>query len=308
MALSSTNGTNGGGGGGGWFQGAPITKLCCMLWIVAHAVVPSHNLPVVFQSTGELVVGMLFLAQHLKHLEREMSSRQFVVWLSWIWTFGASVHWMTIQTVELESRFLGPYLWMGGILYWYLRYVPRLHPKFFTIVGIPLSEKALQYTWGFYLLGHHGMTSIWQGLVGGIGAAIYFATVPRNILPLSIPNFIVNVFPWETIGSLLFLDPPSPVYMPLMMTMAMGMSPTSNNNNNNAHHHHNHHPMMGRGMGSESRSRRVPPPTPPPPSPPSTENMEQLMAMGFEEDQVRQALQQTGNNLERAADRLLSGL
>lgn len=278
-----------------WFQGAPISKLLCILWIVGHVVFPSHNnqLPILFPSTGELIMGMIFLAQHLRKLEREMSSRQVIVWLAWIWTFAMGVQWMANQTIEQESKLLGPYLWMGGILYWYMQYIPRLHPKFVSILGIQMSEKALQYIWGFYLLGCQGTVSLLQGLVGGIGAAIYFLAVP-NYIPLSIPDSIVHRFPWEIVGGLLFLDPPSPIYVPLMMT---------------------NHPPLGRAT-ADPRPRRTGmhrPTTVPIPVPvvqvpaPSQEAIDQLTAMGFEEERVRQALQHSGNNIERAADRLLSG-
>ena len=44
-----------------------------------------------------------------------------------------------------------------------------------------------------------------------------------------------------------------------------------------------------------------------PPAPPDPEAIEQLTSMGFERQQVINALQATNNNVERAADRLLSG-
>ena len=40
---------------------------------------------------------------------------------------------------------------------------------------------------------------------------------------------------------------------------------------------------------------------------PSPEAIAQLTAMGFDEQQVKEALVATGNNVERAADRLLAG-
>ncbi len=267
-----------------------------MVWIFGHVVFPSHNvLPFLFSSTGELVMGMLFLAQHLRTLERELSSRQLLVWLGWIWTLAGGLQWMANQTIEQESNLLGPYLWMGGILYWYMRYIPRLHPKFVSILGIQLSEKALQYMWGLYLLGYQGTFSLLQGLVGGIGAAIYFLTVPTYI-QVSIPDSLVHRIPWEVFGGLLFLDPPSSIYVPLMMT---------------------NHPPLGRAT-ADPRYRRAAgarplpsaPPQPPVPlaqAPPSQEAIDQLTAMGFDEERVLQALQQTGNNIERAADRLLTG-
>jgi uncharacterized UBP type Zn finger protein len=45
-----------------------------------------------------------------------------------------------------------------------------------------------------------------------------------------------------------------------------------------------------------------------PPPPPPEEAIEQLTAMGFDRQRVLDALQSTHNNVEHAADRLLSGL
>ena len=46
----------------------------------------------------------------------------------------------------------------------------------------------------------------------------------------------------------------------------------------------------------------------PPPQPPSQESIDQLTAMGFERDAVVRALSLTDNNVEAAANRLLSGM
>ena len=45
-----------------------------------------------------------------------------------------------------------------------------------------------------------------------------------------------------------------------------------------------------------------------PNQPPPQEAIDQLMGMGFDQDRVVRALQETGNNVQVAADRLLTGM
>jgi hypothetical protein len=59
----------------------------------------------------------------------------------------------------------------------------------------------------------------------------------------------------------------------------------------------------GLGRRRQPRPRRQPPA----PVAPSPEAVSQLTAMGFDEQRVKEALQATGNNIERAADQLLTG-
>ena len=71
-----------------------------------------------------------------------------------------------------------------------------------------------------------------------------------------------------------------------------------------------------RGAGGGNRPRRAapaagraPPPAaaPRPPPPPPEESIAQLTGMGFDREAVIRALQQTDNNVEAAANRLLMG-
>ena len=69
-----------------------------------------------------------------------------------------------------------------------------------------------------------------------------------------------------------------------------------------------------RGAGGGNRPRRAPaggrappPAAPRPPLPPPEEAIAQLTGMGFDRQAVIRALQQTDNNVEAAANRLLMG-
>ena len=243
-------------------------------------------------------MGLLFLAQHLRYVERELSSRQLITWLTWITGVTMFLTWTIQQTilgVAAESSFSfasGPYPWIGGILYWYIRYVPRLYPRFVSLLGgIALSEKALSYMWAVYIMASQGWASVRPGVLGFVAAALYFAVVQTHLPWFTLPEVVVQLLPWESLGGLVFLDPPPKVYVPLL---AQAQTPIWN--------------ATAEGGGGRARPPR-PAATPPPPrpTPPSQEAIDQLTAMGFDEERVRQALQHTNNNVERAADRLLTG-
>jgi len=278
-----------------WFQGAPWTKLLGILWVVAHLGTHGRKNPSILQfaSTGELVVGLSFLTQHLRRLEREMGSRQFVTWLLWV----SCVVVLALRTVILFSFASGesqegsvsvdipaplPYALIGGVVYWYFAYVPRLHPRFLSVGGLSLSEKVLHYAWAAYLVGALGYSSLQVSAAGFVASWLYFLfRMP------CLPNAIVSLLPWQSLGNLFFLDPPPKVYAPMLVQQQQQ--------------------QHIRGINNAANLRPVTRATPRAPVAPPQAAIDQLTAMGFDEVRVRQALEQTNNNVERAADRLLSG-
>ena len=159
-----------------------------------------------------------------------------------------------------------------------------------------MSEKFLPYLGIAYVASHQGIASILATALGSATCSLYFLMPPglRKVVGnVLLPDFVVNAGPWELLGGLFFSDPPPRVYAPLMRNLVQpGNAPGSGNGTNAAM----------RQVG-----RTAPAPRPAPLPPPSQEAIDQLTAMGFEEDRVKEALQQSGNSIERAADRLLSG-
>jgi hypothetical protein len=283
-----------------------------------------------FHTTTEVVVGLGFMAHYLRRLERELSSQRLVVWLFVVETFYTMTQLVCLATLDYEatatyvweSTARGPYVFVGGILYWYWMFVPRLHPRFVSIpmLGMYFSEKSFGFLWAIYVLSMKGLESLLVGVMGMVASSLFFflLSLPSSsaaaaagggnrssLLSMDVPNFIVNMMPWDSLGSVLFLDDSPKVYAPLLLVNnnAVGGNAVP------AMFRQQRHGGVG-GVGRPAARRPVPQPSPvvptAPPAP-SPEAIAQLTAMGFDEQRVKEALQVTGNNVERAADILLTG-
>lgn len=328
-----------------WFEGAPITKTLCILWIIVHLVwPPSSNSDKsninnisnissnydrdalsfeslfeslfwdvwVFSSTGSLLRGLVCLGHGLRNVERELSSRQVIVWILWNYLGTVSLRLLLLMTtgdaLNPLTAAIGPYFLVGALLWWYIMYVPRLHPRFLTLGGISMSEKFLPYLGITYVMSHQGVSSILATAVGLASCALYFLMplkLKQLVSSVLLPEFVVKTGPWDLLSGLFFVDPPPKIYAPLMMNLAVPpttttttITPPPSSGNNGA---------RGVGGGATPRGGTTPVAPRPAPAPPSQDAIDQLTAMGFDEARVKEALQQTGNNVERAADRLLSG-
>ncbi|KAG7346307.1 ubiquitin-associated UBA domain protein [Nitzschia inconspicua] len=324
-----------------FFLGAPITKSLCIIWALGSFWIIRTSTPsereydyinnmsntsgvsllfkniikaCYFVNPSEAMVGLAFLANYMRRLERELSSRRMVVWLMTIEAVFVLSQMVAIATLDSEvaygftSQVRGPYWIAGGVLYWYWMYVPRLHPRFLSLptCGMVFSEKSFGFAWAAYVLLMGGGASLLVGLLGFLGSALFFfllmlpSTSSNNgtgsnsnqqLLPMDVPDSIVNMLPWDALGSILLVENPPKVFAPLLV-----MNAGRNNNVDIG---------MGAGLGQRRQWHVRPQPTAPPLPPP--EAIAQLTAMGFGEQQVKEALQATGNNVERAADRLLTG-
>jgi hypothetical protein len=119
-----------------------------MLLVAGHGVVhhsrrTSFSSPFLFSLTGEVGVGVFFLAQCLQRLKREVGSSKYALWLLWIPTVPTAFEAVVWATADGNWRHsLYPYALVGGILQWQYAYVPRLYPPFLLVGGISFSEKA----------------------------------------------------------------------------------------------------------------------------------------------------------------------
>ncbi|CAB9497753.1 Rhomboid-like protein [Seminavis robusta] len=323
----NNNNNNNAASSSSWFVGAPISRLYAIATVVFYVLFHSKSAhesmmmdsfrmlrasqygnsssewhrywssKLTFGSTGELVMGGMLLTYLSRQFEREMGSRKFGVFLL-VTTISAMMMEMAfvvgVSTLMEKSqgyRYQGPYAVLGALMYLFHRYTPRLHPRFFAILGFTFSEKSFYYFWFSQVVGYGGTSTILATALGVATGYIYILTNLHQTV--DIPDAIAK--PLASLGAHLS-DPPPRMVAPSGRRAAAGAG----------------------GAGADALQRlmrnNLPPAQPPqrpaaaaPPAPPDPAAIEQLTSMGFDRQRVMDALQATNNNVERAADRLLSG-
>lgn len=177
------------------------------------------------------------------------------------------------------ERYSGPYPQLGAVLYLFHRYTPRLHPKFFGILGFDFSEKSLTYGLCLQIIFSGGLGTIIPTVFGFLAGMLSV-----NLSNNELPDFVYSTC--AVLGKVFVDEAPA-----VMMARSVPRAGRSR-----------------RGTGQRNvASTSAPAPSPQTPSPPPEEAIEQLTSMGFEREAVIRALQMSGNNVEAAANRLLMG-
>lgn len=330
-----------------YFQGCPLSKFITMAVIFSHIVLEKggfaggsdllslnledvmihgeiHRLflhPLTFSSMGELVTGLLVLVPFMRQFEREMGTKKFGSFLL-VKCLLLSTIFQLLCLLCLESTFSsssnqyrfdlspGPYSFIGSLLFLYHVYTPRLYPKFIGILGFDLSEKSINYGFTFVTVYSQGLSSIIPTLSGFI--ASWISISQSNFYgswECVLPSFVYNIA--ISVGKIFGLDQLITTNIYLSRS---GINAAIMRHHDNHRQLHRHAPPPrgfggARGGGGFAAAAQQPQFQPMPPSaPPSEEAIEQLTAMGFERDAVIRALGATDNNVEAAANRLLSGI
>jgi len=207
--------------------------------------------------------------------------------------FGAFVVYTNVLSTILElvvlnlffdiERYSGPYPQLGAVLALYHKYTPRLHPKFFGVLGQDFSEKSLTYGLCAQVLLSGGLSTIIPMVVGFLSG-----TLCVKLSENELPKLVYSI--GHSIGKC-FVDEVPPV----MMSRAVQREAERGNRPRRA-------PNRA-AMAGPVAAPIAPRPLPPPPE----EAISQLTSMGFDRQAVIRALQQTDNNVEAAANRLLMG-
>ena len=249
-----------------------------------------------FGSTGELIMGGMLLAVLAKQFEREMGSRKFglFVMVANLGAVGLEVVLVGFTTLmETGYRYQGPYALLGALMYLYHRYTPRLHPRFFGILGFTFSEKSFYYLWFAQVVGYRGWNTVLAAAFGGITAYVFMTTHLDQTL--DIPDAIAK--PLTSLGAH-FSEPP-----PRVLSSARARGGGGGGDAMAGMQRLMRNPAGQAAAAAAAAAQRPAAP----PAPPDPEAIEQLTSMGFERQSVLDALRATNNNVERAADRLLTG-
>jgi membrane associated rhomboid family serine protease len=297
-----------------WFAGAPLTRvfaagtaLCYVMFERSHlhddlsldydrlaADSELHRLftaNLTFGTVAELVMGMLVMVPLMRRYERELGTAKFgtmVAFVNVVGTFLELIAASSFPGLAADVRYSGPYPTLGAVLFLFHSYAPRLHPKFFSFVGFDFSEKSLTYIVALQVLLSGGMGTLQPVLCGAIAGAMYMSSV----LPFGKIMLPEGLFGW--------LD--SDVPQTLTARRGRGAARGGGAGGAGGGPRQRMAPNFGGAAAAMAAAQQ-----PPPPPPPSEEAIAQLTAMGFERQAVIRALGQTDNNVEAAANRLLSG-
>lgn len=283
-----------------WFLGAPISKAIALSTAIVYVVVEInkwHDALVLdtakifdhaqfyrifvcnltFASMGELAFGLVALCPLMRRFEREMGSRRFGAFILYSSAFSTFLELVFFNIFYIE-RYSGPYPQLGAVLALYHKFTPRLHPKFFGILGYDFSEKSLTYGICAQLILSGGLSSIVPALVGYISGMLSL-----NLSENELPEFVYSLS--KFLGKAFVDEAPG-----IMMSRSVQRGAERGNR-----------PPRRAPDGGRDVAPAAPRPSPPPPE----DVIAQLTGMGFERQAVIRALQQTDNNVEAAANRLM---
>jgi hypothetical protein len=328
-----------------WFAGAPASKLLVAFTVLFYVLVHTKRMKngvffdssiaqqrssydrqphrywtskLTFGTAREVVVGTGLLAVLSRRYEREMGTRRYAAFLLFVCAATVALEWFLVTARAFPYggkggggivRYAGPYHLVAALFALYHRFAPRLHPRFFGAAGIHFSEKSLYYAWFLYLCYSGGAADGggggWKNTAApaalGIAACCLYLSVPPDVL--DVPEPVLRLLSPLT-ERLSEPQPPMLSAAPAAMTGGGGGGGRRGVGGRGAAGAGRHHPAHAVFGQRQPAAAAVPPP-PPPQQPADPAAVEQLANMGFDRRQVEQALQQTNNDVERAADRLL---
>lgn len=262
-----------------------------------------------FSSLGEIIMGVAVFVPLSKRFEREFGSQEYISYL-----IKSTILATFVQCFFLTNEYLatGIYPIIGALLQLYNTYTPRLHPKFISILGLDLSEKALTYLFALQLMGSQSTRSfipLAAGYLAGSLSTHRYSPIKR--FKVIIPKMIYNM--GHNIAKSIGLEDlaHSPSYISSTGRREAGIDartrwdrPTGVEIGGVGGHRQPGVPGAPPNPEQGEQQRFEPLPVS---DPPSEEAIQTLTAMGFERDAVLRALRQADNNVEHAANRLLSG-
>lgn len=285
------------------FRGALVSKVTTICSVISYLYMSQKNISfpleyakpktfvlskIAFSTPGEAIVGTSLLAILMRKYEREMGSRKFVVFWGFIQCFTIAQEIFCLELLNARNlvytdtaapiriSYSGPYALLAAVFYLYHSYGPRIHPRFVSVFGLHFSEKTFYYVWYSQLLLSGGVQALFPTSLGMVASLLYTQSPLRE---LRVPEWMLQPIRRYMIG------PPAapPQRMPQRRM------------------HRQRPPAAAQPAVQRPPEAEIPVPEP------DADAIEQLTNMGFPRQQVMDALRQTHNNVEHAANRLLGG-
>lgn len=329
-----------------WFRGSPISKILLLISIVLYLIVhhtphirdlwrfdsfvlssqrQGYRLlssKILFGTNTEVIVGTSLQMYMYRKFEREMGSYQFLKFVLTICTLTIAqemvlMPWLSSSNAVYWS-YGGPYCVIGALFLYFHWYTPRLHPRFVSIFQFHFSEKSLYYFWLLYLLIGSGRDTVRSTSVADTLSGWYGALIPLCM------GMIASWIYHFTSQNRYVVQLDRRMHATLVLPILRRFGLEDNNNPVAMMRGVVQHPMAAAIAANAPRLRQRQNVAPPAAAAPAVNNnnhwmqeiplpepdmaaVEQLTAMGFPQPQVMEALRQSHNNVEHAANRLLSG-
>ena len=207
-----------------------------------------------------------------------MGSRRFAAYIVYTSILSTIVELVVFNIFFDIERYSGPYPQLGSVIMLYRRFTPRMYPKFFGMLGVDFSEKSVTYGLCAQVILFGGLSTVIPTLVGFICGSLCVSLSENEL-----PQFVYSI--GEIVGKTIMDEAPA-----IMMSRSVQRVAERGGD------------RQRRAVAQAPATAPRPPPAHPPPS---EEAVELLLSMGFERQAVIRALQQTDNNIEAAANRLM---
>lgn len=134
-------------------------------------------------ATVILIMNVMYQFYLYRIMERQMSSYQFVRFGLFVTVGSVVLEYLITKTTTTTNTYItpivllvhGPYSMMGALFWYYHTYIPRIYPRFVTILSIfHLSEKSLFYFYTIYLIMINNSSSVTTHHINNINSNFLF--------------------------------------------------------------------------------------------------------------------------------------
>lgn len=258
-----------------------------------------------FKTWPQLLLGLIVI-RTFAVFEKQMGTRKFgsFVIISWgmciLQQIALAVLGATVGLQIVPEP--GPFFFIFSLLPLYHRYIPKVSPSQYQVLGLNISEKTWIYVLTLQLCLSDGISSTASSLCGLVAGLAYLSD-GSPLQNFRLPSMVERGFTLAAnFFDSMFSNPPTPPGGDQSPTFGSGPAGPRRNISDNSHQLHQRRPTgdgAAAGMaGPTDFAMREP----------SDENITTLMGLGFDRSACVSALRSTGNDVEAAADRLFSSM
>ncbi|KAI9981332.1 hypothetical protein PInf_009028 [Phytophthora infestans] len=253
----------------------------------------------------------LYTVFQFRVLERQLGSRKFGSILVFVLLISGALQLAALTSSPWLAKTIpgGPYPIIGAFAVYFNKFIPKLHPRSFSVWGLHFSDKSSTYMLMLVLFVRDFRALI--PFMGGSFLGLLFRSTPLGRLQL--PSFVCSI--------LGLLHPFFKVVPASTLALQRQRRALEAQRRVNARFNRGRPgapAVQGQGFrdqllpgaggampgGALAAGGMLPPHMAA--QPPSEDAIQQLMALGFDRERALQALQTTDNNVEAAANRLLT--